>query len=496
MVGMFRAIVLAISVAAVLVGCVQATRPPAAPPIATPDIESTVQAIVRASFPTEIPTATADAKATIEAVVQATIEALSTPTPSLTATPTITQTPSPTSTRTSTPEPTSTLTSTPTPTPTPTQLPSATPTFTPQPTSTISPTQTPSLSELIQEIEHGLVLIQTAVGSGSGFIFDAEGWVLTNAHVVGSASIVTVFLEGIYEQVGEVVGVDEVMDLAVIRLESGMTYDTIPLSNSANAKVGEDVIAIGFPLGSILIGSATVTKGVISSRRYSENNVTFLQTDAAINPGNSGGPLVNSSGEVVGINTSKYEQVYGRPIEGIGLAISINDVKARLEFLMSGGIVRLPWEHYESDLYYYSIDVAPGWELIEVGEVTTFESGPSAYISVVIIDLDEPYLLDYKLSEFKDFILDFHDSQAYERNAEYKPRSSKRLREGGRDYYWVTYEWDEGISYCNEHVIELISLSSDFPDIPLGYYVVGSLCEESQDAYADVRAKMLDSFRF
>lgn len=339
--------------------------------------------------------------------------------------------------------------------------------------------------------------IQTGVGSGSGFIFNVEGWVLTNAHVVGSYSAVTVLLEGIYEQEGEVVGVDEVMDLAVIRLDSSRgAYDTIPLGDSADTEVGDDVIAIGFPLGSILTGSATVTKGVISSRRYSEDNVTFLQTDAAINPGNSGGPLVNSSGEVVGINTSKYEQVYGRQIEGIGLAISINDVKARLEFLMSGGIVRLPWEHYESDLYHYSLDVAPGWELTEVGEVTTFESGPSAYISVVIIDLDEPYLLDYKLSEFKDFILDFHETQAYERNAEYKPRSSKRQREGGRSYYWVTYEWDEGISYCNEHVIELISLSSDFPDIPLGYYVVGSLCEESQDAYADVRAKMLDSFRF
>ncbi|MCH7625826.1 MAG: trypsin-like peptidase domain-containing protein, partial [Chloroflexi bacterium] len=114
--------------------------------------------------------------------------------------------------------------------------------------------------------------IQTGVGSGSGFIFNVEGWVLTNAHVVGSYSAVTVLLEGIYEQEGEVVGVDEVMDLAVIRLDSSRgAYDTIPLGDSADTEVGDDVIAIGFPLGSILIGSATVTKGVISSRRYSEN---------------------------------------------------------------------------------------------------------------------------------------------------------------------------------------------------------------------------------
>ena len=321
---------------------------------------------------------------------------------------------------------------------------------------------------------------------------------LTNAHVVGSSSVVTILLEGIYELEGMVIGVDEVMDLAVIRLEGGRTYDTIPLGDSSDTRVGDDVIAIGFPLGSILTGSATVTKGVVSSQRYSENDVTFLQTDAAINPGNSGGPLVNSSGEVVGINTSKYEQVYGRPIEGIGLAISINDVKARLEFLMSGGIVRLPWEHYESDLYHFSIDVAPGWELTETGEITTFEAGSDAYISIVIIDLDEPYLYDYRLSEFKNFILDFHETQAAESKAEYKQRSAKRRREDGRSYYWVTYEWDAGFSYCNEHVIELISLSSDFPDTPLGYYVVGSICdyEDSQDAYADVRAKMLDSFRF
>ena len=188
-------------------------------------------------------------------------------------------------------------------------------------------------------------LVQIVIGSssGSGFIVDDDGLVVTNAHVVQDSKVVDVRLGGWQTYQGEVLGIDEVADLALLKIESERDFHPVTLGNSSAVSVGEDVVAMGFPLGEILQGSPTITRGILSAKRISEGGVILLQTDAAINPGNSGGPLVNRDGEVVGITTSKlFESEDGRPVEGIGLAVSVNELKERLDSLKNQKQFRIP----------------------------------------------------------------------------------------------------------------------------------------------------------
>lgn len=157
-------------------------------------------------------------------------------------------------------------------------------------------------------------------GTGSGFILSADGRLITNAHVVEGAETVQVTLKDGRELVGEVLGVDPVTDVAVIKVDAE-NLPTVKLGQSATLNPGEWAIAIGNPLGL----DNTVTVGIISAldRSSSEvgvpdKRVKFIQTDAAINPGNSGGPLLNAYGEVIGINTAIRANA-----QGLGFAIPI-----------------------------------------------------------------------------------------------------------------------------------------------------------------------------
>ncbi len=148
---------------------------------------------------------------------------------------------------------------------------------------------------------------QVQKGTGSGFITTADGRILTNSHVVSGADNVTVVLKDGRRFKGTVVGSDPTTDLAVVKI-SASGLPTVKLGNSDNLLPGQAAIAIGNPLGL----SNTVTEGIISATGRSAadvgvsaaERVNFIQTDAAINPGNSGGPLINSSGEVIGINSA------------------------------------------------------------------------------------------------------------------------------------------------------------------------------------------------
>ncbi|WP_300350624.1 trypsin-like peptidase domain-containing protein [Clostridium sp.] len=168
-------------------------------------------------------------------------------------------------------------------------------------------------------------------GLGSGFIINEEGYVVTNYHVINGAQEVKVIFYDGKEVNAKVVNYDAERDLAVIKITDNVKMPgIIQLGNSSTVKAGEEVIAIGNPLGKEF--SSTVTKGIISSpnrkmKTESGNVLDYIQTDAAINPGNSGGPLINSKGEVIGVNTAKK---VGEGIEGIGFAIPINEVKDRL----------------------------------------------------------------------------------------------------------------------------------------------------------------------
>lgn len=167
-------------------------------------------------------------------------------------------------------------------------------------------------------------------GQGSGFIFDRNGLILTNAHVVSAADKVTVRLRDGRTFQGEVRGIDELSDLAVIKIE-GENLPVAPLGDSRGLQVGEWAIAVGNPFGL----DNTVTLGIISTLNRSSAQVgiadvrlDFIQTDVAINPGNSGGPLLNSNGQVIGINTAIRDDA-----EGIGFAIPIaraKEIQARL----------------------------------------------------------------------------------------------------------------------------------------------------------------------
>ncbi|WP_349403806.1 S1C family serine protease [Clostridium perfringens] len=168
-------------------------------------------------------------------------------------------------------------------------------------------------------------------GLGSGFIINEDGYVVTNYHVINGAQEVKVIFSDGKEVNAKVVNYDAERDIAVIKITDDVKMPGIAqLGDSSTVKAGEEVIAIGNPLGKEF--SSTVTKGIVSSpnrkmKTENGNVLDYIQTDAAINPGNSGGPLINSKGEVIGINTAKK---VGEDIEGIGFAIPINEVKTRL----------------------------------------------------------------------------------------------------------------------------------------------------------------------
>jgi S1-C subfamily serine protease len=179
-------------------------------------------------------------------------------------------------------------------------------------------------------------------GQGSGFIIDKAGIVLTNAHVVDKADRVRVRLTDGRDFEGVVKGVDRVTDLAVVAIKPrGEVLPVAPLGNSSGIRVGDWAIAIGNPFGL----DNTVTLGIISTLRrpssevgISDKRIDFIQTDAAINPGNSGGPLVNGSGEVIGINTAIRADA-----NGIGFAIPIDKAKSIQATLLKNGKVAHPY---------------------------------------------------------------------------------------------------------------------------------------------------------
>ena len=179
-------------------------------------------------------------------------------------------------------------------------------------------------------------------GQGSGFVIDQSGTVLTNAHVVDKADRVTVTLNDGSIFPGEVLGTDEVTDLAVVKINTkGVNLPAAALGDSDAVKVGDWAIAVGNPLGF----DNTVTLGIISTLKRSsaavgipDKRLDFIQTDAAINPGNSGGPLLNGLGEVIGINTAIRADAMG-----IGFAIPINKAKAIYAQLAKGEKVSHPF---------------------------------------------------------------------------------------------------------------------------------------------------------
>ncbi|MDD5368608.1 MAG: trypsin-like peptidase domain-containing protein [Anaerolineaceae bacterium] len=253
----------------------------------------------------------------------------------------------------------------------------------------LPPTTSSNLAELYKRVSPGVVSIDVISNQGealgSGFVFDTEGHVITNYHVVSGATDLEVDFPSGYKARGKVIGTDLDSDIAVIQLENAPADQLHPLSmgDSAQIQVGDAVVAIGNPFG--LAG--TMTTGIVSalgrtleSERQSSGGQFFeagdlIQTDAAINPGNSGGPLLNSAGEVIGINraiaTDNTTPSGSASNSGVGFAISINIVKRVIPVLIKSGSYDYP---------YLGISSLPTLSLI-AAETLNLNQSNGAYIT-------------------------------------------------------------------------------------------------------------------
>jgi 2-alkenal reductase len=245
--------------------------------------------------------------------------------------------------------------------------------------------ETSAIINAVASVAPAVVTIQASVatggtGAGSGFIFDPDGWILTNRHVAAGAQSLTVTLADSRVFDATLIGVDTLTDLAIIKIDA-TDLPTAPIGASSALEVGQLAIAIGYPLGEY---RDTVTTGVVSGLgrqiRASDGTTSedlnhLIQTDAAINPGNSGGPLVNSVGQVIGINTAVATSA-----QGIGFAIPIDFAKPIMALALSGQELARPWV----GVYYTMITTQVAADLdLPVEEGALLDLGPNGAPAVI-----------------------------------------------------------------------------------------------------------------
>jgi S1-C subfamily serine protease len=258
-----------------------------------------------------------------------------------------------------------------------------------------------NITKTVLEYDFFFTPVAREGGTGSGCVLDIDGNILTNYHVIESAESLEVSLPDRTKYHASVVGFDEQNDLAVIRLIKAPKERLHPISigNSSDLKVGQKVLAVGNPLGL----QNTLTTGIISSlgRRirteqgYIVDNV--IQTDAAINPGNSGGPLLNTAGELIGINTTIF--TIGGGNIGIGFSIPANTIKRVVADLMREGRVRHPWfgvegyELYEDLASQLGLPVSSGILVARVGPGSSADKAGIKGATEMAILYNERYLI-------------------------------------------------------------------------------------------------------
>ncbi|MEB3751978.1 trypsin-like peptidase domain-containing protein [Geobacillus sp. FSL W8-0032] len=223
-------------------------------------------------------------------------------------------------------------------------------------------------------------------GTGSGVIFKKEGntaYIVTNNHVIEGANKVEVALANGKKVKADIIGADALTDLAVLKIPAEGVTKVASFGDSANVQIGEPVAAIGNPLGLDL--SRTVTEGIVSGKRTmpvstsaGDWEIDVIQTDAAINPGNSGGALINSAGQVIGINSMKIAET---GVEGLGFAIPSENVKPIVEQLMKDGKIKRPY------LGVQLVDVADLSDDVRTGELKL----PSSVTTGAAITAVEPF---------------------------------------------------------------------------------------------------------
>ena len=201
-----------------------------------------------------------------------------------------------------------------------------------------------SLQEIYKKCIGSVVSItassQSGKSSGTGIVLSADGYLITNHHVIENAQVIAVQTSDERQFQASIIGSDEASDLAVLKVEAD-DLQPAEFGDSDKLAVGDRVVAIGDPLGAQLRG--TMTSGIVSAinrdLEVNDRTMTLIQTDAALNNGNSGGPLINCYGQVIGINTMKLRSYYSTTAEGLGFAIPMAVAKPILEELMENGYV-------------------------------------------------------------------------------------------------------------------------------------------------------------
>jgi S1-C subfamily serine protease len=228
---------------------------------------------------------------------------------------------------------------------------------------------------------------------GSGVIIERDGQVLTNAHVVDGAASLVVTLDNGAKVSAKVLGLDTVLDLALLRVEATDPLPAARLGDSATTKVGDEVVAIGSPVGL----EQTMTRGIVSGLNRFLPGVSdepMIQTDAPINPGNSGGPLVDRCGRVIGINT-----LISQDAQSIGFAVPVNAAKSVLRDLRERGRVVRPWlgmQGREVDAKLATVvrlPITPGYLVEVVHEGSPADSAGVRGGSLAVVIEGEEYLL-------------------------------------------------------------------------------------------------------
>ena len=259
---------------------------------------------------------------------------------------------------------------------------------------------------------------------------------------------------------------------------------------------------MGYPLG-----FKTVTTGIVSATNVVFSGVEHIQTDAAINPGNSGGPLLNGDGHVIGINVGKFEETAsGRPVDNIGFAITVNELKARLDDLSAGLSVLDPtpppvpdpadgWMRYKNGEYGYSIDIPPAWSFtteFEDEKYAHFRSSDSqALTEVRAYDIPD----SFSLREFAEQRRDALNATARSGSVGLlEVKTIERMDETADEYYEITYRYQPTPEVCVSDVTERVRVSSLHPTKPYGFGMTVSVCEDSLEDYVFDRDAIMGTF--
>ena len=361
--------------------------------------------------------------------------------------------------------------------------------------------------ELVRLIKPALVRIIATPSdgktySGTGFIVQPNGLVVTNRHVVDDASTVTLLMNTLDGQVreftGQVLGRGILADLAVIQLDSSRTFATLPLGDSDAVTFGTEITAWGYPFGSSLGPEPAVTLGIISSLNRTFEDTNYFQTDAALNQGNSGGPLVDRYGRIIGVNTAGLVNAEGQPIHGIYLAITSNEVSNRLNTMASGGPALATYRNLRF-AYGYSMDIPKGWypnsERQSFTQFLPFTGRRIAYIERYPF-IEPSGDKSAELSLLADYYWNTALPEFAGENWDYFRKISKeQVNVAGQEFYRLEFQarWQPGL--CILNYIEMVSVSSSYPGKPIGFVTGNGICEDSLAMYDAERQAMLNSFR-